>query len=231
MTLYTDRYILFTVNEKSVVKQTIMTKALLLFSEKGYEGVPVSELTEAAGITKPTLYYYFGSKEGVFEAVCQSYYSRLNAAITEKAVYNPKPHAYFEDINLTLTKVTAAYFSFARANEAFFRIVLANMSMPCSSPVFKIVENYHFAQFDIIEGMFRNMAKVHGNLRGKSRILTWSFIGTINSYISLGFNGFAAGEGRPATREWPDKTAGHTPALNDKTVKELVHQFMHGIYA
>jgi AcrR family transcriptional regulator len=43
-------------DEKGDVKQTIMVKALELFSAKGYEGVSISELTEAAGITKPTLY-------------------------------------------------------------------------------------------------------------------------------------------------------------------------------
>jgi AcrR family transcriptional regulator len=198
---------------QSGVKQTILAKALELFSEKGYEGVSVSELTEAAGITKPTLYYYFGSKEGLFEAVLQSYYTRLDALITEKAVYNPKPRSYFEDIYLTLTELTAAYFSFAQANETFFRITLANLSIPCSSPVFEIVKKYHFTQFDIIYGMFKNMAKIHGNLRGKSKTLTWSYIGTINSYISLCFSGISRQE------------------LNEKSAKELVHQFMHGIYA
>ena len=201
------------VDEKVSVKQTIMLKALELFSAKGYEGVSVSELTEAAGITKPTLYYYFGSKEGLFEAVCKSHYAQLDAIIAGNAVYNPKPKSYSEDIHLTLTKLTAAYFSFARANEAFFRIALVNSSMPSSSAVFGIVRKYHFAQFDIIDSMFRNMAKVHGNLNGKSKTLAWSFIGTINSYISLSFSGISG------------------QVLNDKTAKELVHQFMHGIYA
>jgi AcrR family transcriptional regulator len=200
------------VDKKSVTKQTILNKALQLFSVKGFEGVSVSELTEAAGITKPTLYYYFGNKEGLFEAVCQSHYTQLNATITENAVYSPNPEAYDEDIYPTLTKVTAAYFTFARSNEAFFRITLANLSMPSSSAVFKIVEKYHFIQFDLIDSMFRNMAKVHGNLKGKSKTLTWSFIGTINAYISLSFSGIAG------------------QSLNDKTVKELVRQFMHGIY-
>jgi AcrR family transcriptional regulator len=200
-------------DEKSGVKQTILNKALELFSAKGYDGVSVSELTEAAGITKPTLYYYFGSKEGVFEAVCQSHYIRLNTLITENVVYNPNPKSYFEDIFLTLTKVTKVYFSFAKENEPFYRIVLVNLSMPSSSAVFKIVEKYHFTQFNVIDSMFKSMAKVHGNLKGKSKTLTWSFIGTINSYISLSLSG-GAGQ-----------------ALNDKTVKELVHQFMHGIYA
>ena len=201
-------------DEKSGAKQTIMNEALRLFSAKGYEGVSVNELTEAAGITKPTLYYYFGSKEGLFEAVCQSHYDQLNALITENAVYNPDPKSYKEDVYLTLTKLTSAYFSFAKANEAFFRITLANLSMPSSSAVIKIVEKYHFIQFDVIDSMFRSMAKVHGNLKGKSKTLTWSFIGTINSYISLSFSGVAA-----------------LTALNEKAVKELVHQFMHGIYA
>jgi AcrR family transcriptional regulator len=204
---------MFDVDEKGSVKQTIMTKALELFSAKGYEGVSVSELTEAAGITKPTLYYYFGNKEGLFEVVCQSYYTQLGILITENAQYAPNPEVYDEDIYLALTKVTAAYFSFARSNEAFFRITLSNLSMPSSSDVFKIVEKYHFSQFDIIDSMFRKMAKVHGNLKGKNKTLTWSFIGTINSYISLSFSGVSG------------------QILNDKAVKELVHQFMHGIYA
>jgi len=206
------------VEEKNSVKETISIKALELFSAKGYEGVSVNELTEAAGITKPTLYYYFGSKEGLFEAICKMHYARLNVRITENAAYNPNPENYDEDINLTLTKLTNAYFTFAKTNEAFFRITLANSYMPSSSCVFKIVEKYHFTQFDVIDRMFRNMAKVHGNLKNKSKTLTWSFIGTINSYISLYFNGAR-------------QTAAGATALNDKTGKELVHQFMHGIYA
>ena len=198
-------------------KQTIMDRALELFSAKGYEGVSVSELTEAAGITKPTLYYYFKSKEGLFDAVCKLYYEQLNNRITETAVYNPNPKKYDEDIIVTLSKVTNAYFSFARKNEAFFRILLSNLSMPSSSAVFKIVEKYHFTQFEVIDGMFRDMAKAHGNLKGKSKTLTWSFLGTINSYISLFFTGLAK-----------QNSAGQ---LNDKAIKELVHQFMHGIFA
>jgi len=200
-------------DEKSGVKQTILDKALELFSARGYEGVSVSELTEAAGITKPTLYYYFGSKEGVFESVCQSNYARLNALITENAAYRPNPKSYSEDIFLTLTKISAAYFSFAKENDDFYRIVLANLSMPSSSAVFEIVKKYHFTQFEVIESMFKSMAKAHGNLKGKSKTLTWSFIGTINSYISLYLGGEAGQE------------------LNKKNVKELVHQFMHGIYS
>ncbi|MDR1739854.1 MAG: TetR/AcrR family transcriptional regulator [Bacteroidales bacterium] len=200
-------------NAKSTVKDTIMARALELFSAKGYEGVSVNELTEAAGITKPTLYYYFGSKEGLFDAVSQFHYARLNSKIKENALYTPNPEVYEEDIFKVLSNITKVYFSFARENETFYRCILANLSMPRSSAVFKIVEKYHFVQFSVIDNMFKSMAKAHGNLKGKTKTLAWSFIGAVNSYIGLHFSGFAVQD------------------LNEKSVKELVHQFMHGIYA
>ena len=200
-------------DERGAVRQKILENALNLFSAKGYEGVTVQEITKASGITKPTLYYYFKSKIGLFDAVCQIHYSRLNTVISENSVYSPKPEVYFEDIFLTLAKVTNAYFSFSSANEAFLRIMLTNMSMPRSSILYAIIKKYHYRQFDIIETMFKDMAKAHGNLRGKSKNLSWSYIGTVTSYISLFLSGMAKG------------------ALNEKSVKELVHQFMHGIHA
>lgn len=218
MIKYTARYTITVMEETCCVKQTIIDKALELFSAKGYEGVSVSELTEAAGITKPTLYYYFKSKEGLFDAVCKMYYEQLNKRIAETAVYYPNPENYDEDIILTLTNVANAYFTFARTNESFFRITLANLSMPASCAVFKTAEKYHFTQFEIIDSMFRNMSKTHGNLKGKSKTLTWSFIGTINSYIGLYFTSFA-------------QRTSSTGQLNDKTIKELVNQFMHGIFS
>ena len=49
----------------------ILQTALNLFSSKGYDGTSVREICEAAGITKPTLYHFFGSKDGVFRALVQ----------------------------------------------------------------------------------------------------------------------------------------------------------------
>jgi len=132
-------------------------------------------------------------------------------------MYNPKPESYYEDIYFTLSRVADAYFAFAKTNETFFRVMLANFSMPPSSTVFKIAEKYHFTQFEVINSMFQNMAKAHGNLKGKSKTLTWSFLGTINSYISLYFASSAK--------------QNNAIQLNDKAIKEIVHQFMHGIYA
>lgn len=50
-------------------RMNILQKALQLFYEKGYDAIGVQEIADAAGVTKPTLYHYFGSKYGLLEAV------------------------------------------------------------------------------------------------------------------------------------------------------------------
>jgi TetR/AcrR family transcriptional regulator len=43
--------------------------AVKLFSEKGYANTSVREIVELAGVSKPILYYYFKSKEGIFHSI------------------------------------------------------------------------------------------------------------------------------------------------------------------
>jgi TetR/AcrR family transcriptional regulator len=57
----------------------ILKKSLELFAARGYEATSVREICEAAGITKPTLYHFFGSKEGVYRALVDGTLERFNA--------------------------------------------------------------------------------------------------------------------------------------------------------
>src|SRR3990172_5085308 len=57
----------------------ILQKALVLFSDKGYDATSVREICEAAGITKPTLYHFYGSKEGVYRAIVDGALARFRA--------------------------------------------------------------------------------------------------------------------------------------------------------
>ncbi len=50
-------------------RERILQCALELFYAKGYDAVGVQEIAQKAGITKPTLYYYFG-KNMVFWRLC-----------------------------------------------------------------------------------------------------------------------------------------------------------------
>lgn len=47
-------------------QERILLAAADLFASKGYAGTAVREIVEAAGVTKPTLYYYFRNKEDLY---------------------------------------------------------------------------------------------------------------------------------------------------------------------
>lgn len=50
-----------------------LASALHVFWEKGYEGASMTDLTEAMGITKPSLYAAFGNKEALFHKALDLY--------------------------------------------------------------------------------------------------------------------------------------------------------------
>ena len=50
-----------------------LASALRVFWSKGYEGASMADLTEAMGITKPSLYAAFGNKEELFRKAFDAY--------------------------------------------------------------------------------------------------------------------------------------------------------------
>jgi AcrR family transcriptional regulator len=55
--------------DKTETKSKVFRAAADLFSEKGYYNVSVREICDAAGVTKPVLYYYFKDKEDLLESL------------------------------------------------------------------------------------------------------------------------------------------------------------------
>lgn len=54
------------VRENPAVRERLLVEALRLFTSRGYATTTVREIVGAAGVTKPVLYYYFNSKEGLY---------------------------------------------------------------------------------------------------------------------------------------------------------------------
>ena len=61
--------------EEASTKSKIFNIAARLISQKGYNAVSMREISEQSGVSKPTIYYYFNSKEGLYRQL-------FNAAIT-----------------------------------------------------------------------------------------------------------------------------------------------------
>jgi len=72
------------------VRTRILREATRLFAANGYDATPIQAVAAAAGVTRPTLVYHFGSKEGLRDAVLtellahwQAELPRLMAAVTK----------------------------------------------------------------------------------------------------------------------------------------------------
>jgi AcrR family transcriptional regulator len=57
---------------ESTARERLLETAIDLFAEKGYSATSVREIVARAGVSKPVLYYYFQSKEGLFYAILDS---------------------------------------------------------------------------------------------------------------------------------------------------------------
>lgn len=182
----------------------ILTNALQLLAWRGYDAVGVQEIVEAAGVTKPTLYHYFGSKRGLLEALLEQDFVPLLQAVQQAADYHG-------DLPLTLEKVTTAFFEFAKIHPTFYRMQLALWYTPPQSESFQAVAPWNERLFQTIEQMFILAAEQHGNLRGRQRAYTATLLGMINTYASMALNGYCE--------------------LERPLVYQAVHQFMHGIFS
>jgi len=81
--------------------------AARLFALRGYDATSVREIVEAAGVTKPTLYYHFGSKEGLAQALLHRPLTGLVEALRAIAGGGGDPVERLE-------RLVAAHFAFCR---------------------------------------------------------------------------------------------------------------------
>ncbi|MBN1218069.1 MAG: TetR/AcrR family transcriptional regulator [Anaerolineae bacterium] len=185
-------------------RSRILSRALELFASYGYDAVGVQRVVEAAHVTKPTLYYYFGSKKGLLNALLETYFSELFQVVENAVVYN-------RDLPLTLNKVTTAYFNFSRQNPVFYHMQLSMWFAPSHSEAFKAVSGFNEKQQNLLENLFIEAARQHGNMKGRHQAYAATFLGMVNTYIGLSLNGYTE--------------------LNEQLVYKAVHQFMHGIFS
>jgi AcrR family transcriptional regulator len=104
----------------------ILQGALELFSEKGYEATSVREICEIARITKPTLYHFYGSKEGVYRALVDGALDDFSRAVT-RAMQAPGSAVD------RLHRVGRAYFERGRARRDLCRFIFGLVHNPATS--------------------------------------------------------------------------------------------------
>jgi TetR/AcrR family transcriptional regulator len=162
----------------------ILSCALSLFSKRGYDAVGIQEIVERAGVTKPTLYYYFKSKKGLFEGLLEYYYGSFLESLEAVPVRNSK---YFQP---SLEAIVESFFAACKAQPDFFRLRLSLDFLPRENEVYPAVMGYSTRVHRLILPHFTACSADYRGMRGRESLFAATFIGMIHTYISLQMNGF-----------------------------------------
>ena len=205
--LYTERY---NNNIRRIAmdnKQLIMEAALELFYHKGYDAVGIQEIVEKAGITKPTLYYYFGSKYGLLENLLNTQFEEFRARLVKAAVYKG-------DLPMTLYHLASAFIDYAISHKKTYMLMMALFYSAKDNDAYRAVKPLLSEFYHIIVDVFEQAEGQLGNMRGRQRQFAIGFIGILSHYILVVC----------------DQTEMEI-IVSDDTKRSLVHQFMYGIYS
>lgn len=186
-------------------RASILNAALTLFANYGYDAVGVQAIVEAAQVTKPTLYHYFGSKQGLFETLVRERSAAWIEALREST-------AYHGDIKNAIVATVRTCFEHYEDDPVFYRMVLSMWFAPPSSEYFGVVHDLLQEQHALFAVMFQSAERQHGNMRGRSVQYAISLRGLIDTYIGMAIQGYV-------------------DLKDEAMLYRVVHQFMHGIFS
>ena len=86
-------------------REQITEAALRLFAERGFEGVTIDEIADAADVSRRTFFRYFARKEDVILAWKQQMADELRAALAER----PEQEQPLDVVHRALATVVAGY--------------------------------------------------------------------------------------------------------------------------
>ncbi|HEX3078043.1 MAG TPA: TetR/AcrR family transcriptional regulator [Lachnospiraceae bacterium] len=186
----------------------ILECALDLFYKKGYDAVGVQEIVEAAGITKPTMYYYFKSKFGLLETLLADKCKIMNERLRKASEYQ-------RDLIQTLEAFARELFSMAAEDSRFYYLMFSFFYSAKENETHHAIRPYMQELFFTVQNIFEKASNELGNMNGRQEQFAVGFIGILNSYLLVYYE-----------REYVDGNP-----VNNHIIYSLVHQFMHGIYA
>src|SRR3954468_9732726 len=104
-------------NDPERTKANILEVAATEFGEKGLAGARIDEIANATQTSKRMIYYYFGSKEGLYLAVLEESYKRVRDIESELHLQDLEPEQ-------ALRRLVAFTFDHHLHHENYIRLVM-----------------------------------------------------------------------------------------------------------
>lgn len=187
-------------------KQLIMEEALKLFALEGYESTGVALIVEKAQVTKPTLYHYFGNKEGLLRSIFEERFTPFLDALKDIDLNE-------FDVQISFQKVFDCYLHYSQRDEDFFWLVNHLRKAPLKSISYTIVKSFYEQEEALMQQWMVKISQSHKNLQGQEAFLTLNCLSLINGFIEVMIL---------------------KNALNQSSAKDtlrLTKQFLYGIYS
>ncbi len=187
-------------------RQMIMENALTLFAREGYEGCGVMKIVTESQVTKPTLYHYFGSKEGVLRSIYEFYFSEFLNKLAADIKYQ-------DNLMIAISEIISLYTDFAYQSPDFYWLTAHLRRGPRESESYLIVADYHMRERDILENFMKDVSSVHMNLKGMEGQLTRNLHNLISGLVE---EKILTGLGNK---------------IDDHDITLLTKQFLYGIFS
>jgi AcrR family transcriptional regulator len=159
--------------EKHAARERLLIAALDIFTEKGYASTSVREIVEAARVTKPVLYYYFGNKEGIYLELMREPFKVLERILEETA------HEELSSRERVMQMYDRIFLLFLE-NLKSARLMYSIYYGPPQGAPFIDFENYHMKIKEVTELIVNDGIK-SGEFRPvNADTLTWVLIGALN---------------------------------------------------
>lgn len=156
-----------------MVKERLLTAALELFTTKGYVATSVREIVAAAGVTKPVLYYYFGSKEGIYLELMSKPLEEFGAILVESLDGGKSAGERILTLSDRIFQLFVDRLDAARLMYAIY------YGPPQGAP-FIDFENYHLRLHEVIGELVRKGIERGELIETEIADLVWIVLGILN---------------------------------------------------
>lgn len=145
-------------------RERIRQAAEALFCEAGFDAVSIADIAARAGVGKPLVFYHFDSKEALFDAVLEGYYTAHREAL--EGALSPEG-----DVRARMHALARAYLRFMASNARYARLVQAQLSHPETHP---LVEKSFAPLYAFVERALDGAAPRSGPTSARQLFVTFS---------------------------------------------------------
>jgi TetR/AcrR family transcriptional regulator len=165
--------------EETAVRGRLLESAIDIFNQRGYAASTVREIVEASGVTKPVLYYYFGSKEGIYTEIMTQVLENFRQSLAE-------PGLPGTNSRVRIQHLCEKIYTMAHENVKVVRLIHAIFygppqgAPPCFRP-----ETFHDLFHEAIVKLVREGIRSGEFSRTREDIMAYAIEGVFNFTIDL----------------------------------------------